>query len=112
MLHNWYKVLCGHAGCAYYSIKVDPLRYPMMLHTQGHSLEEKLIGPLFPSCLPEVVSEVPEQLEGLWAQRSCSTGVPNSLQRIPQFLKDLSNPATECVIVQREDHKLRSEFFC
>ena len=40
------------------------------LHSHGHSLEEKLVGPLLPSCLPEAVSEVPEQLEGLWAQHS------------------------------------------
>ena len=40
------------------------------LHSHGHALEEKLIGPLFPSCLPKVVSEVLEQLEGLWHQHS------------------------------------------
>ena len=38
------------------------------LHSHRHMLEEKLKGPLFPRCLPEVVSEVLKQLDGLWTQ--------------------------------------------
>ena len=41
------------------------------LYGHGHTLEKKLEGPLFPSCLPEVASKVLEEMMSFWAQHPC-----------------------------------------